>query len=45
MINRLIEPSGGRILIDGEDILAVDAVGAAAAHGLRVSRRRTSFRT
>ncbi len=27
MINRLIEPSGGRILIDGEDILAVDAVG------------------
>jgi len=27
MINRLTEPSGGRILVDGEDILAVDAVG------------------
>ncbi len=27
MINRLIEPSEGRIRVDGEDILAVDAVG------------------
>ena len=27
MVNRLTEPSGGRILVDGEDILAVDAVG------------------
>jgi len=27
MINRLVEPSGGRILVDGEDILAGDAVG------------------
>ncbi len=26
MINRLIEPSGGRILVDGEDVLALDAV-------------------
>ncbi|MDP9336497.1 MAG: betaine/proline/choline family ABC transporter ATP-binding protein [Actinomycetota bacterium] len=26
MINRLIEPSGGRILVDGEDILRVDPV-------------------
>ena len=26
MINRLTEPSGGRILVDGEDILTVDAV-------------------
>ena len=26
MINRLIEPSGGRILIDGEDVTAVDPV-------------------
>ncbi len=26
MLNRLIEPSGGRILVDGEDVLARDAV-------------------
>src|SRR5271163_1532796 len=26
MINRLIEPSGGRILIDGTDVLAMDPV-------------------
>ncbi|MEP6463409.1 MAG: ATP-binding cassette domain-containing protein, partial [Frankiaceae bacterium] len=24
MINRLVEPSGGRILLDGEDVLQVD---------------------
>jgi len=27
MINRLIEPSAGRIVVDGEDILGLDAVG------------------
>jgi len=27
MINRLIEPSGGRILVDGDDVLGQDAVG------------------
>src|SRR5919205_326786 len=27
MINRLIEPSGGRILLDGEDVTRVDPVG------------------
>ena len=27
MINRLIEPSAGRVRVDGEDILALDAVG------------------
>ena len=26
MINRLIEPTGGRIMVDGEDVLALDAV-------------------
>src|SRR5438067_9196140 len=26
MINRLIEPTGGRILVDGDDILRVDVV-------------------
>jgi osmoprotectant transport system ATP-binding protein len=26
MINRLVEPSGGRIIVDGEDVLALDAV-------------------
>jgi osmoprotectant transport system ATP-binding protein len=26
MVNRLVEPTGGQILIDGEDVMAVDAV-------------------
>ena len=35
MINRLIEPSAGRILIDGEDVLGQDPVRDASGHRLR----------
>jgi D-methionine transport system ATP-binding protein len=37
LINRLEEPSGGRILIDGEDVTALDA------HGLRAFRRQVGM--
>ena len=39
MINRLEEPSGGRLLIGGEDVTALDA------DGLRALRRRIGYMT
>ena len=45
MINRLIEPTSGKITIGGKDALSIDAGRAAARHRLRRSSRPDCSRT
>ena len=40
MVNRLIEPTSGRVLIEGEDAGAIPAARVAAPHRLRVPAGR-----